>query len=438
MEFQQLTKKKVGFISLGCDKNRVDLERIIYAFKTAGFEITPKYEDANIIIINTCSFILDARKESIGAILETIPLKQLNLEKLIVTGCLNNMKYEDLQTSLPEVDLFVKVEDNEKIVELVADLYGAKYNLSSKNKALDRIITTPKHYAYLKIADGCDNFCTYCTIPYIRGRFRSEKIEDVVNEAKNLVKIGVKEIILVAQDVTKYGTDIYGSSKLVELLQELEKIKDLKWIRLLYCYPDLIDDRLIDEMARNKKVCKYLDMPLQHISDPVLKTMNRRTNNVQICSIIEKLRAKIPDISIRTTFILGFPNEGEENFSELVEFVKKYRLDNVGFFKYSKEEGTPASKLKGQVPQKTKSDRLKVLSNLQYQVVKEKHTSQIGKVVECVVDEIVDNWAICHSEQLCPTVDSVIYIPSLRVNVGEFYKVRIINIRKYDYIGELL
>jgi ribosomal protein S12 methylthiotransferase len=191
-------------------------------------------------------------------------------------------------------------------------------------------------------------------------------------------------------------------------------------------------------MARSKKVCKYLDMPLQHISDPVLKTMNRRTNNAQICSIIGKLRAKMPDISIRTTFILGFPNEGEENFSELVEFVKKYRLDNVGFFKYSKEEGTPASKLKGQVPQKTKSDRLKVLSNLQYQVVKEKHTSQIGKVVECVVDEIVDNWAICHSEQLCPTVDSVIYIPSLRVNVGEFYKVRIINIRKYDYIGELL
>ena len=226
MEFQQLTKKKVGFISLGCDKNRVDLERIIYAFKTAGFEITPHYEDANIIIINTCSFILDARKESIGTILETIPLKQLNLEKLIVTGCLNNMKYDDLQSSLPEVDLFVKVEDNEKIVELVAELYGAKYNLTTKTKSLDRITTTPKHYAYLKIADGCDNFCTYCTIPYIRGRFRSERIEDIVTEAKNLVNLGVKEIILVAQDVTKYGADIYGKPQLVKLLQELEKISN--------------------------------------------------------------------------------------------------------------------------------------------------------------------------------------------------------------------
>lgn len=438
MEFQNLTKKKVGFISLGCDKNRVDLEKIIFAFKTAGFEITPHYEDANIIIINTCSFILDARKESIGTILETIPLKQLNLEKLVVTGCLNNMKYDDLQSSLPEVDLFVKVEDNDKIVELVAGLYDVKYNFTTKSKSLNRIITTPKHYAYLKIADGCDNFCTYCTIPYIRGRFRSEKIEDVVNEAKNLVEIGVKEIILVAQDVTKYGTDIYGKPHLVELLQQLEKIKDLKWIRLLYCYPDLIDDRLIDEMARNSKVCKYLDMPLQHVSDPVLKTMNRRTNNAQICGIIDKLRAKMPNISIRTTFILGFPNEGDENFNELVNFVNQYKLDNVGFFKYSKEEGTPASKLKGQVPQKTKSERLKTLSNIQYQIVKEKHSSQIGQVVEVVVDEIIDKWAICHGEGLCPTVDSVIYIPSNRVEIGEFYKVKITNIRKYDYIGELL
>lgn len=438
MEFQQLTKKKVGFISLGCDKNRVDLEKIIYAFKTAGFEITPHYEDANIIIINTCSFILDARKESVNAILETIPLKQLNLEKIVVTGCLNNMKYDDLQSSLPEVDLFVKVEDNDKIVNLVAELYGVKYGTTSASKGLNRILTTPKHYSYLKIADGCDNFCTYCTIPYIRGRYRSEPIEKVVEEARNLVKLGVKEIILVAQDVTKYGADLYGKPQLVELLQRLEKIKDLKWIRLLYCYPDLIDDRLINEIARNKKVCKYLDMPLQHISDSVLKTMNRRTNKSQICSIIEKLRSLVPDISIRTTFILGFPNESNENFTELCEFVEKYKLNNVGFFKYSKEDGTPASKLKGQVPQKIKSERLKVLSNLQYNNVKEKHNQKIGQVVECVVDEIVEDWAVCHSEQLCPIVDPVIYIPNIGVEIGQFYNVKILKTRKYDYIGEKL
>jgi len=438
MTFLELTKKKVGFISLGCDKNRVDLEKMIYSFKSAGFEITPIYEEANIIIINTCSFILDARKESINTILETIPLKNLNLEKLVVTGCLNNMKYDDLSTSLPEVDLFVKVEDNFKIVKLVADLYNVKFDSTTKNKSLDRILTTPKHYAYLKIADGCDNFCTYCTIPYIRGRFKSEPIEKIVSEAKDLVRLGTKEIILVAQDVTKYGTDLYGKPQLVELLKELEKINDLKWIRLLYCYPDLIDDRLINEIARNKKVCHYIDIPLQHVSSPVLKKMNRRTNNEQICKIIESLKNKIPDIAIRTTFILGFPNETEEDFNTLCNFVQKYKLDNVGFFKYSREDGTPASKFPNQIPAKIKSERLKVLSNLQYLTVKEKHNKLLGKEIEVVVDEIIDNWAVCHSEKLCPTVDPVVFIPSDGVKVGGFYKVKLVKIKKYDFIGEKL
>ena len=438
MTFLELTKKKVGFISLGCDKNRVDLEKIIHSFKSAGFEITPVYEEANIIIINTCSFILDARKESIETILETIPLKHLNLEKIVVTGCLNNMNYQDLSTSLPEVDLFVKVEDNDKIVKLVADLYCVSFDKTSKTKGLNRILTTPKHYAYLKIADGCNNFCTYCTIPYIRGRFRSEPIEKVVEEANNLVKLGVKEIILVAQDVTKYGADLYGRPQLVELLQKLEQIKDLKWIRLLYCYPDLISDDLINEIARNKKVCKYIDIPLQHISDPVLKKMNRRTSNAQVCDIIDKLRAKVPNMAIRTTFILGFPGETEEDFNTLCNFVERYKLDNVGFFKYSKEEGTPASKLPNQVPARIKSDRLKVLSNLQYRIVKEKHNTQLGQVVDVAVDEIIDDWAICHSQQLCPTVDPVIFISSNGIKIGEFYKVKLVKLKKYDYIGEML
>lgn len=438
MTFLELTKKKVGFISLGCDKNRVDLERMIHSFKSAGFEITPIYEEANIIIINTCSFILDARKESINTILETIPLKHLNLEKLVVTGCLNNMKYEDLSTSLPEVDLFVKVEDNKNIVKLVAALYDVKFDSTSKHKALDRILTTPKHYAYLKIADGCDNFCTYCTIPYIRGRFKSEPIERLIDEAKDLVRLGTKEIILVAQDVTKYGADIYGKPELVELLRELEKINGLKWIRLLYCYPDLIDERLINEIARNKKVCHYIDIPLQHVSDPVLKKMNRRTDNSQICNIIESLRKKVPDMAIRTTFILGFPSETEDDFNTLCHFVEKYKLDNVGFFKYSREEGTPACRLPNQVPAKTKNERLKVLSNLQYLNVNEKHELQLGQVVEVVVDEIINDWAICHSEKLCPTVDPVVFISSDGVEVGGFYKVKLVKIKKYDYIGEKL
>ena len=438
MTFLELTKKKVGFVSLGCDKNRVDLERMIYAFKSAGFEITPNYEDANIIIINTCSFILDARKESIDAIIETIPLKNMSLEKLVVTGCLNNMNYNDLSSSLPEVDLFVKVEDNEKIVELVSSLYNVKCDITTKTKSLNRILTTPKHYAYLKIADGCDNFCTYCTIPYIRGRFKSEPIETVVNEAKRLVEIGVKEIILVAQDVTKYGFDLYGKPQLVELLQQLEKIENLKWIRLLYCYPDLINDELINEIARNKKLCKYIDIPLQHVSDPILKKMNRRTNNAQICSIIKKLRKQVPNIAIRTTFILGFPNELEEDFECLSDFVEKYKLDNVGFFKYSQEEGTPASKFTNQVPSRIKNNRLKYISNLQYLIVKEKHSLMLGQVVEVVVDEIIDGWAVCHAENLCPTVDPVIYIPNDGVCIGGFYKVKLVKIKKYDFIGEKL
>ena len=288
MKFQDLLKKKIGFVSLGCDKNRVDLEKIINHFASAGFQIANSSTDADIIIVNTCSFILDARKESINTIIEMAQLKYVGLEKLIVTGCLNNMNYKDLESSLPEVDAFVKIEDNNKLISIVAELY----NVSIPNKSLEckntrKILTTPNHYAYLKIADGCNNFCTYCTIPYIRGRFKSETMESLLQEAQQLVDGGVREIILVAQDVTKYGADIYGKPALVELIRKLSKIKNLDWIRLLYCYPDLISDELIDEMGNNPKVCKYIDVPLQHVSDNVLKKMNRRTSNKQICEIIE-------------------------------------------------------------------------------------------------------------------------------------------------------
>ena len=440
MTYSELKEKKIGFISLGCDKNRVDLEKMIFAFRNAGFNIVNSFEEANIILINTCAFILDARKESINTILETIPLKQLNLEKIVVTGCLNNMKYTDLSESMPEVDAFVSLKDNEHIVQIVAGLYGVKLKgFSQEVKGAERVLTTPKHYAYLKIADGCDNFCTYCTIPFIRGRFKSEPLEKMVAEAKDLVKHGTREIILVAQDVTKYGADLYGKPQLVELIRALSKIDGLEVIRLLYCYPDLISDELVEEIANNPKVAKYIDIPLQHVSDNILKRMNRRVNKAKICEIIEKLRHACPGIAIRSTFILGFPGETDEDFRELCEFTKKYKLDDVGFFKYSKEEGTPASKMPNQVPAKVKTQRLKEISNIQFENVVEKNKSIVGKEFRCVLDYIQDGIAYFRNEYLCPSVDPVIVVETDQpLKVGQCYNVKIIGYKKYDLIGELL
>jgi len=440
MTYSELKEKKIGFISLGCDKNRVDLEKMIFAFRNAGFNIVNSFDEANIILINTCAFILDARKESINTILETIPLKQLNLEKIVVTGCLNNMKYTDLSESMPEVDAFVSLKDNEHIVEIVAGLYGVKLKgLSQEVKGAERVLTTPKHYAYLKIADGCDNFCTYCTIPYIRGRFKSEPLEKMVAEATDLVKHGTREIILVAQDVTKYGADLYGKPQLVELIRALSKIDGLELIRLLYCYPDLISDELIAEIASNPKVAKYIDIPLQHVSNNILKRMNRRVDKSKICEIIEKLRQACPGIAIRSTFILGFPGETDEDFKELCEFTKKYKLDDVGFFKYSKEEGTPASKMPNQVPAKIKTQRLKEISNIQFENVVEKNKSLVGKKFRCVLDYIQDGIGYFRNEYLCPSVDPVIVVETDQpLKVGQCYDVKIIGYKKYDLIGEML
>ena len=313
-----ILKKKVGFISLGCDKNRVDLEKMIFNIKKAGFEITNNDADANIIIINTCSFILPAREESIDAILLTGAMKQKGeLEKIIVTGCINEMQYTDLQESLPEVDAFVNIKDNANIVSTIYELYDCEYKNVLDFDIHHRSISTPKHYAYLKISDGCDNFCSYCKIPYIRGRYKSEKLEDLMIEANNLVNNGAKEIILVAQDVTKYGIDFKDGTSLVTLIRELSKIDKLKWIRLLYCYPESITDDLIDEVATNPKVCKYLDIPLQHVSTSILKQMNRRNTYDKITNLITKLRNSVPDIALRSTFILGFPGETDEDFETL-------------------------------------------------------------------------------------------------------------------------
>ena len=441
MTFKDVLKKNIAFISLGCDKNRVDLENIIGQINAVGFNIT-QINQAHIVIINTCSFILDARKESVQNILEMCDLKKdKSLEKIIVTGCLNEFGFSDLETSLPEVDAFVRVGQNDQIVSIIAKLYGTtvpdEFSMLLKNNY--RVLSTPNHYAYLKIADGCNNFCSYCTIPFIRGRYKSETMEKILEEAKTLVGGGVNELILVAQDVTRYGEDLYGKKMLVELIRQLSKIKDLKWIRLLYCYPKQITDELIDEIANNDKVCKYIDIPFQHIDDVILKNMNRKETQAEIETLINKMRAKVPNISIRSTFILGFPGETDEQFQNLCDFVNKYRLNNVGFFKYSKEEGTRAGKMPDQIPARVKSQRLKTISKLQYECVQKNALKEIGREYEVVVDSIDGDYALCRNQHLCPDVDGLILVKhNNTMNVGEYYKIKITKVKDYDLIGELL
>lgn len=436
MDINELKNKKVGFVSLGCDKNRVDLEEIIARIKQFGFEICNNPEESNIIIINTCAFLEASRKESIDTILQMATYKNLSLEKLIVTGCLTKYKIEEVQNSLPEVDLFLEIDKNKNIVDEIAKLYGVK---DVKDETpYNRVLTTPDHFAYLKIADGCNNFCSYCTIPYIRGRYTSVPMEEILNQANALVNNGITELILVAQDVTKYGKDIYGEHRLVQLIRELSKIKKLKHIRLLYCYPELITQELIEEMAQNKKVCKYIDMPLQHINNDILRAMHRRNTKEATINLINRLREKMPDIAIRTTFIVGFPGETRKQFKELCNFIKEQKLTYVGFFAYSKEEGTPASLLKHQIPNFIKKHRVNVAGKAQFKVVLENNAKMLNKVVDAVVDRIDGDYAVLRSEYQCPIVDTVIYVNNNNLVVGKYYKVKIIDILNYDLEGEIV
>ncbi len=441
MTFNDLLQKKIAFISLGCDKNRVDLEKIMGKLSLIGFPIV-NIEDCNIVVINTCSFIKSARVESINNILQMAQLKNAGkLEKIIVTGCLNEMNYSDLASSLPEVDMFVRINDNDNLVKIIANMYAVEIpnKFSQKLKGDFRTLSTPGHYAYLKISDGCNNFCSYCTIPYIRGRYKSEPIEKLVTEAELLVKKGVTEIILVAQDVTRYGEDLYGNKAIVPLIKKISEIKDLKWIRLLYCYPKQITPELISEIANNNKVCKYIDIPFQHIDSEILKRMNRKETQQEIEELITTLRSNIKDIAIRSTFILGFPGETDEQFNRLSRFISKYKLNQVGFFKYSKEDGTVAGKMPNQVPAKTKSARLKALSKLQFDVVLENNSKLIGSIQEVVVDRLDGKYAVCRSQYQCPDVDSLILVPhNNMVSVGDYYKVKLTKVKNYDLMGEFV
>lgn len=428
---EKFKNKTVGFISLGCDKNRVDLEKMIFKIRATGFQIVSDPSLANIIIINTCAFLESARSEAIENILEMGEFKNKNLEKLIVTGCLNELNYSDLSSSLPEVDAFVNIKDNDKIVELIYSLYNENI---SQNNDFGRVLTTPKHYSYLKISDGCNNFCSYCLIPYIRGRYKSESMENILKEAEYLISTGVKELILVAQDVTKYGVDIYKQKTIVPLIRKLSEIEGLQQIRLLYCYPEELDDDLIEEIKNNPKVLKYIDIPLQHVSNKILKSMNRRSSKESIYKLFSKLKTSIPDIVLRTTFILGFPGETEEDFNEILDFLREFKLDNVGFFKYSREEGTRAFDFENQVDEETKEERLQLAYDTQYQIIEELSQKLLNSVQEVVIDEVTDDYSIGRYYGQCPMIDSVIIVNE-KLSVGQTYKVKITNKLDYDYEG---
>ena len=443
-----------GFISLGCSKNLVDTEMTIGLFKKNNFKIVNNPEQADIIVINTCGFIESAKQEAINTILEMAEYKKNKCKYLIVMGCLVQRYKEELQEAIPEVDLFIKYKEYDTIWEQIEKVIGKNEKEESKNitkeelltnkcglEFSNRIISTGRNFAYLRIAEGCSNRCTYCAIPYIRGKFVSRKMEDILKEAQELVNEGYKEIIVIAQDTSKYGIDIYGESKLAELLDKLSKIEGIKWIRFLYTYPESITDELIKVVKENKKICKYFDIPIQHISDTVLKRMNRKSNGESIRKLITKIRKEIPNVIIRTTVMVGFPGETKENFEELYEFVKWAKFDRLGAFTYSKEDGTPAEKLDNQIHPMTKKSRYNKIMSLQQQISDENLKKQIGNKLEVLIeDESFDGkYYIARSENEVPDIDGIIYVEKSEDELlDKFVKVEIIGNKDYDMIGKLI
>lgn len=432
---------KVGFISLGCSKNLVDTELCIGLFKKHKYEIVSKPEEAEIIIINTCGFIESAKEEAINTILEMSEYKKIGKCKyLIAMGCLVKRYKNELRKALPEVDLWVSIDEYDRLWYKIEELLQ---NKKPKNDKLDykiRTITTGKTTAYLKIAEGCSNYCTYCAIPMIRGKFISRPIEEILDEAKMLVQNGIKEIIVIAQDTTKYGVDIYGESKLSILLQELEKISGLKWIRFLYAYPESIDKFLIETVKNSKKICHYFDIPIQHIENNILKKMNRKSNEKQIKKLINYIRTEIPDVILRTSLIVGFPGETKENFNELYEFVLNTRFDKLGVFAYSKEEGTPAAGFKGQIHPMTKKSRRNKIMKLQQKISKEKLEEKIGNKFEALIEgKTLDNkYYISRTYMDVPDMDGVCLIKNTKkLNNGEFVTCIITDVLEYDLIADL-
>lgn len=440
---------KIGFISLGCPKNQLDTEVMLHELASAGYEITPDETEAEIVIINTCGFIESAKKEAIDNILDVAWLKKHNgLKGIVVTGCLAERYREEIFTEFPEVDALLGVGSIHHIVEAVESIAKRKSKKAPKFASFEdkntvklggeRILTTPDYYAYLKIAEGCDNRCAYCAIPSIRGKFRSRPMEELVEEAKELSALGIKELCIIAQDITRYGQDLYGEYRLHELLHRITEATDIPWIRLLYCYPDKVTDELIAEIRDNPRILKYIDLPLQHISDPVLRKMNRHGDAAMIRALIAKLRREIPDLTLRTTFIVGFPGETEEDFETLCRFVDEVRFEHLGVFPYSAEEGTPAAEFEGQIDEQTKQDRADIIMKAQMQINAEQNEKKIGSVVRVLVEDFdaVSEAHFGRSVADAPEIDGKVYFKcDRRVAPGSMIDVKVRDVVDYDLYG---
>lgn len=441
-------KIKIGFVSLGCSKNLVDTEVMLAKLVSAGYEITPEDIEADVIIVNTCAFIESAKNEAIENILDVAWLKEhRSLRAIIVTGCLAERYRTQIFDEIPEVDAVIGVGSLDHITEAVeAVLKGEKYSFfGDKNTAAlggERIVTTPEYTAYLKVAEGCDNRCTYCAIPLIRGGFRSRPIEDLVKEAKELESIGVKELNLIAQDTTRYGLDLYGEYRLPELIRAICEATAIPWIRILYCYPDKITDELISEIKNNDRVVKYIDLPIQHINDRVLSAMNRHGDSAMIKAVVEKLRREIPDICLRTTVIVGFPGETEEEFNELCEYVAQTEFDRLGAFTYSREEDTPAYDFEDQIDEQTKQDRYDIIVREQLHIAERKNQAFVGKrmTVLCEAYDAVAEIYYGRSAYDAPDIDTKVYFRNAlgkkRIAPGTFVEVDIEEAVDYDLIGK--
>lgn len=440
-----MISRKVGMISLGCPKNQVDGEALLAKLKKAGYEIVNNIEDSDVMIVNTCGFIEQAKKEAIDTILEVAEYKNAGLiSAIVVTGCLAERYQDEIIKEMPEVDAVLGIGANSDIVKTCDKALCGIVTTSFPNKCYlsindERIISTPSHWAYLKIAEGCDNRCSYCAIPGIRGGFRSRTIESCVDEAKALAESGVKELILIAQDTTKYGQDLYGKYSLDVLLKELVKIDGIEWIRLFYCYPQRITDSLINVIANEEKVCSYIDIPLQHSDKTVLKNMNRVGDGEDYKALISKMRKAIPDLALRTTFMVGFPGETDEQFENLCKFTEDVKFDKMGCFTFSPEEDTPAYDMQNQIDEDVKVRRQEVLMNKQYSITEELNKLRIGRIYKVIIDTFDGEKYIGRSYMDSPEIDSgIIFTSDNSLNIGDFVNVKITDYNGYDLIGEAI
>ncbi len=438
---------KIALESLGCSKNLVDAEIMMGILNKKGYKLVGDFEEADIILVNTCGFIESAKQESIDTILELAQLKETaNLKILIVTGCLAQRYSDELKAEIPEIDAIVGTGSYQNIDDIIDSLKKEKHIVSLNdidfvyNENLPRYISTPNHMAYLKIGEGCDNKCTYCIIPKLRGKYRSRKMEDIIAEAKDLAAKGVKEVVVIAQDTTKYGCDLYGKEMLPQLLEELANIEGLKWIRIMYSYPESITEELVKVMKKYDNICNYFDMPIQHASNKILKLMNRHTTKEDILSKVEMIRSYIPDATLRTTIIVGFPGETEEDFNEMIEFVKIAKFDRLGAFAYSREEDTPADKLPNHVEEETKLRRRDTLMLVQQEISQELNSNKVGNEYEVLIEEqIEDKVYIGRTQGDAEEIDSIVYVKSNhQLEVGDFVNVKINNALEYDLMGDVI